>query len=58
MIFVQCATCGGVVGVTPYLNTAQVVENATKAIKSEIDDLRRDVGQLDYMLRTIANNMR
>jgi hypothetical protein len=54
MLFIQCAQCGGVVGVSDFQNTPDLVT----ALRNEIAQLRGVVGQVERNTDTLMRNRR
>jgi hypothetical protein len=56
-IFIQCASCGGVVGALDYMNTYVALQEQTKLLKKEIADIERSVGIVNDNLGRIAQRV-
>lgn len=53
-IFIQCASCGTVVGVTGYFDAGEIAHQNRERLKT----LEAAVAQLDHQLRQIAQRLR
>jgi hypothetical protein len=58
MIFVQCASCGGVVGVVDFMNSYVTIQAQTKELKKTLDGIDRDVGIVNDNLARIAQRIK
>jgi hypothetical protein len=53
-VFVQCSSCGGVVGVMGYLDAGVLVQNQQK----ELEALKQSIQRVEHQLQQIASRLR
>jgi uncharacterized Zn finger protein len=57
LLFVQCASCGAVIGAVDLYNIAFLVYELDQKLTGELDGIRSEVTDMQYQMRRILNGL-